>query len=120
MCPFGGETSSNPQAAAVFDATLAAGHVGTRARDRDTFARFFSGLDPETSPLSPDGAHECVPQSGVRFPVPGAPCTQIDSCSSARTSSSCSGWMVATMSRIGPTRWAAERIGVHGHPCWLI
>src|ERR1043166_6204581 len=38
------------------------------------------------------------------FPVPGAPCTAIVVSRSARTSSSCSGWMVATLSRIGPTR----------------
>ncbi len=38
------------------------------------------------------------------FPVPGAPWTQMVPVTSERTISSCSGWMVATMSRIGPTR----------------
>src|SRR5258706_12157426 len=47
-------------------------------------------------------AARCRPTAVL--PVPGAPCTQIDWSRSARTSSSCSGWMVATMSRIGPTR----------------
>ncbi len=36
--------------------------------------------------------------------VQGAPWTQTDCSSSARTIRSCSGWIVATMSRIGPTR----------------
>ena len=38
------------------------------------------------------------------FPVPGAPCTQTVCAASARTMSSWSGWMVATMSRMGPDR----------------
>jgi hypothetical protein len=38
------------------------------------------------------------------FPVPGAPWTQTVCAASARTMSSWSGWMVATMSRIGPDR----------------
>ena len=38
------------------------------------------------------------------FPVPGAPWTQTLVAMSARTISSCSGWMVETMSRIGPER----------------
>ena len=38
------------------------------------------------------------------LPVPGAPWTQTVRVGSARTISSCSGWIVATMSRIGPTR----------------
>ncbi len=38
------------------------------------------------------------------FPVPGAPCTQTVSAAPARTMSSWSGWMVATMSRMGPDR----------------
>jgi hypothetical protein len=39
-----------------------------------------------------------------RLPVPGPPCTTMVSQSGARIRSSCSGWMVATMSRIGPMR----------------
>ena len=36
--------------------------------------------------------------------MPGAPCTQTLTATSLRTISSCSGWIVETMSRIGPVR----------------
>jgi hypothetical protein len=45
----------DPPAAAAFEAMIARGQVDTRPRDRDTFARFFSGLDlvePGIVPIS--------------------------------------------------------------------
>ncbi|CAM5705326.1 hypothetical protein SANTM175S_00785 [Streptomyces antimycoticus] len=47
-------------------------------------------------------ATRCSPTAVL--PVPGAPWTQMVPPIPWRTISSCSGWIVATMSRIGPTR----------------
>ena len=47
-------------------------------------------------------AARCRPTAVL--PVPGAPCTQMLVARSLRTISSCSGWIVETMSRIGPER----------------
>ncbi|CPU65282.1 Uncharacterised protein [Mycobacteroides abscessus] len=47
-------------------------------------------------------AARCSPTAVL--PVPGAPCTTTVRSIPLRTMTSCSGWMVATMSRIGPVR----------------